>query len=409
MDTLQHLLEQEIAKVPRLHFEKLIAKKLHAQGITATKALSRELTEHLLSGCEEPFSGTAGKYARDVTITLDKADVDEITRALDDFCENNLPKIIREAAAPISKTIHKDLHTRWASEHAQQIADSSEFRDRLEERWGKPLDQLRMLLTIAREWCQDKVSKADKTLHLKTILIRLLVRACQVTDEVICLLENGFADGAMARWRTLHEIAVVASVLSRLGEDIAERYVAHQAVESMRAMNKYVNCCEHLGYKPIPAREIKKITDAYNAAIAKYGKGFKSDYGWAASHLNKDRPSFSDLEEIAGRAEMRAHYQMANDNVHAGIKSIFVRLGLLDDYTGLLAGRSNAGLIEPGQNTAHTLTQLSVLVCLSEASLDDLVFAHVMKMIRDEIPRSFANADRRLRRDDNKYKTLRHS
>ena len=37
MDTLQHLLEQEIAKAPRFHLEKLIAKKLRAQGIAATK------------------------------------------------------------------------------------------------------------------------------------------------------------------------------------------------------------------------------------------------------------------------------------------------------------------------------------------------------------------------------------
>ena len=101
---------------------------------------------------------------------------------------------------------------------------------------------------------------------------------------------------------------------------------------------------------------------------------------------------------------MRAHYQMANDNVHAGIKSMFVRLGLLEDYSGLLAGRSNAGLTEPGQNAAHTLTQLSVLVCLSEGRLDDLVFAQVMRTIRDRIPLVFSQADKRLRKDDKKYK-----
>ena len=56
-----------------------------------------------------------------------------------------------------------------------------------------------------------------------------------MADEIICLLENGFADGAMARWRTLHEIAIVAIVLSKHGEDIAQGYLDHQAVESKRA------------------------------------------------------------------------------------------------------------------------------------------------------------------------------
>ncbi len=101
---------------------------------------------------------------------------------------------------------------------------------------------------------------------------------------------------------------------------------------------------------------------------------------------------------------MRAHYQMGNDNIHAGIKSMFVRLGLLEQYVGLLAGRSNAGLTEPGQNAAHTLTQLAALVCLSEPNLDDLVAADMLRMLRDEIPRSLGRADRQLRKDDKKYR-----
>jgi hypothetical protein len=83
---------------------------------------------------------------------------------------------------------------------------------------------------------------------------------------------------------------------------------------------------------------------------------------------------------------------------------MFIRLGLLEDYAGLLAGRSNAGLIDPGQNTAHTLTQLSVLVCLPEPKLDDLVAAEMMKTLRDEIPKSFRRADMRLRKDAKEYR-----
>jgi hypothetical protein len=225
-----------------------------------------------------------------------------------------------------------------------------------------------------------------------------------VTDEIICLLENGFADGAMARWRTLHEIGVVAAVISEYGESIAERYLAHQAVESKRAMDKYLACYKQLGYKPLPIRAQKKIQRNYDKAVAQYSNPFKSEYGWAASHLKNDRPTFADLEAAAGRAEMRAHYQMGNDNIHAGIKSMFVRLGLLEDYTGLLSGRSNAGLTEPGQNAAHTLTQLSALVCLTEPCFDDLVIAAMMVMLRDEIPGAFFAADTQLHKDHKQYK-----
>ena len=100
---------------------------------------------------------------------------------------------------------------------------------------------------------------------------------------------------------------------------------------------------------------------------------------------------------------MRAHYQMGNDNVHAGIKSMYARLGLLKDYDSLLAGRSNAGLVDPGQNAAHTLTQIAVMVCLSP-ELDDVVAAKIMEMLRDEIPQSFGVADSRLRRKDKAFR-----
>jgi hypothetical protein len=87
----------------------------------------------------------------------------------------------------------------------------------------------------------------------------------------------------------------------------------------------------------------------------------------------------------------------------AWIKSMYVRLGL-SNFDGLLAGRSNTGLVEPGQNTAHTLTELSAIVGLSEPIMDDLVTADMMRMLRDDVPKSLYKADRQLRRDDKRYR-----
>jgi hypothetical protein len=406
MDILQQALNEATESLPSLFLENLIAKKLRAQGITAPKTLPGKIAKHILGGHSEPFVYKRGPLASNVNLDLKETDLDEMTRALERFCKKQIPQLLPHIASRISKRTLKDLKSGWEHEQTLQEADLSEFRKRLEERWGKPLGQLRMLLTMSREWCQAAHNHANsmkrsRKKQLREILVRLLVRACQVTDEIICLLENGFSDGAMARWRTLHEIAVVTVVISQHGESIAALYVAHQAVESKRALNKYASCCGPLGYKPLSARAVKKITKAYDEAVAKYGKDFDADYGWAAIYLKKKRMTFADLEAEAGRAEMRSYYQMGNDNVHAGVKSIFVRLGLLDDYSGLLAGRSNAGLMEPGQNAAHTLTQISALVCLP-GKFDDLVIAQMIHMLRNEIPRSFYRAHNRLRRDDKK-------
>lgn len=413
MDTLQQSLNHAVKEIPAIFLENLISKKLQKQGITRPRDLSRKLARHILSRTGEPFRYNSRKYSGNIDLAFDKADAGEIARAFDRFQKEQLPKILPEIAHRLSTTVLKDLKSRWAGEYAQQEAELSGFRQRLEERWGEPLGQLRMLLTMSREWCEwahnrNASLKKSKKKQLRTILIRLLVRGCQVTDEVICLLENGFPDGAMARWRTLHEIAVVAAVISQHGEAIAERYVDHQAVESKRAFEKYLACYQDLGYRPLPAREQKKILKAYDKAVAKYGPDFKTDYGWAALHLKNPRPSFANLEKEAGRAEMRSYYQMGNDNIHAGIKSMYVRLGLMD-YDGLLAGRSNGGLMEPGQNAAHTLTQLSATVCLSEPIMDDLVAGDMMRMLRDEIPKSFYRADKQLRKDDKIYRSIEKS
>jgi hypothetical protein len=407
MRALQESLEEAVKGLPAIFLENLISKKLKKQGITAPRALSKKLAMHILSGTVERFKYNSRKYSGNIDLAFDEADADEIERAFERFQNEQLPKILPEIAERLSKSVLRDLKSRWPGEYVQQEADLAGFRQRLEERWGKPLGQLRMLLTMSREWCEcshkrNESLKRGKKKQLRAILIRLLVRGCQVTDEIICLLENGFADGAMARWRTLHEIAVVAAVISQHGEDIAERYIDHQAVESKRALGKYLACYKDLGYKPLPAREQKKILKAHDKAIKKYGQAFGTDYGWAAHHLNNPKPSFTALEKAAGRAEMRSYYQVGNDNIHAGIKSIYVRLGLMD-YEGLLAGRSNGGLMEPGQNAAHTLTQLSALVCLSEPILDDLVAGDMLRMLRDEIPKSFNRADKQLRRDDRTY------
>ena len=82
---------------------------------------------------------------------------------------------------------------------------------------------------------------------------------------------------------------------------------------------------------------------------------------------------------------------------------MYFRLGLLN-RDGLLAGRSNAGLMEPGQNTAHTLTQLAAVVGLSEPIMDDLVTADMMRMLRDDVPKSLYKADMQLRRDDDRHR-----
>ena len=192
-----------------------------------------------MSGSAEPFASPRAGAENRSDLTINDSDLEEVIRGLERFYEEQLPALLPSMAGKIAKNVLKNLKSQWPKENSLQETDILEFRKRMEGRWGKPLGQLRMLLTMSREWCQEiNVRESHRRKHKNSrsrkLLIRLLVRACQVTDEILCLLENGFADGAMARWRTLHEIAVVAAVILQHGDDIAERYIDHQAVESKR-------------------------------------------------------------------------------------------------------------------------------------------------------------------------------
>jgi hypothetical protein len=262
-----------------------------------------------------------------------------------------------------------------------------------------------MLLTISRELgasVNDEIGESPDAAgreHLIHVLLRLHARACQITDEIICLLEGGFADGAMARWRTLHEVAVVATFISEHGDNLAERYILHETIESKRAMDDYQACQPRLGYEPLDESDIKAVLQSYDELITRFGKDFRGDYGWASHHLGTPQPTFKDIERAVGIDHLRAHYRMASHNVHANPKGVFVKLGLIQESQVLLIGPSNAGFAEPGHAAARSLTQVSATLGLLQPTFDNIVGLQIMVQLVREIGAAFGQATERLAAD----------
>ena len=215
------------------------------------------------------------------------------------------------------------------------------------------------------------------------------------------LLETGHADGAIARWRTLHEITVVGTLLNEFGEEAATRYVDHQHVEAKRANDEYAASSVLLGFSPMPKRDQARIEANFKDLIGKYGASFGTPYGWAVSFLQVgNKPSFRDLERAAGKSAMRSYYKMASHNVHAGPRSIFYTLSSLGDPSGLVAGASSAGLDEPGRLTALAFTQVIFLLFRKPFSLNDAINMKLLVKLRDQAIRAFERAGRKLEKDE---------
>jgi len=266
-----------------------------------------------------------------------------------------------------------------------------------------------MLLTISKEFGlsineETRANPSDESRYLVEVLTRLHARGSQVVEEIVSLLSSGLADGAMARWRTLHEITIVALFVSKHGNEVAQRYIAHRHVESRKAALKYEECYERLSYEAMTPDEMKIIEDNYTAVIDRYGKDFRTDYGWASNALGNKSPKFEDIEGAVGLDHWRAHYRMAGHNVHANPKGAFFKLGLLGESNILLAGPSNAGLTDPGHSTAISLLQINSALLALQLTFDNLVALRVMLLLENEIGEMFLDADRRLQEDEAKLR-----
>ncbi len=89
------------------------------------------------------------------------------------------------------------------------------FQERLYNRWVHPLDLYELCLYVAQN-CGDYFNRkfrpkaAAENDYQFEAMVRLQAGAVRVTGEIYALLLSGYASGAQARWRTLHEIAVTA-------------------------------------------------------------------------------------------------------------------------------------------------------------------------------------------------------
>ena len=159
---------------------------------------------------------------------------------------------------------------------------------------------------------------------------------------------TGFAEGAMARWRALHELAVV-SLFIGYDEELAERYRLHEAVESWKAAVQYRKHTEKLGLEPITDAEFGQMEADVAMLKKRFGKGYGESYGWAVERLRKiwKRATFDKIEEAAELGHLRPYYQLASHSVHANPKGAFYRLGLVDQTEMLLAGPRPVPKLDP--------------------------------------------------------------
>jgi hypothetical protein len=292
--------------------------------------------------------------------------------------------ILRLAITLLSRATSVRLWRRWRRGSRrllrQQRAVRSAFEDRLRERWRDGLDGLELLWLHAyeegeRHNAHRRPNAAEDQDFQFDALARLHGRSCRVASEILALLRTGHAEGAHARWRTLHEIATTMFFLSRRSQETAERYLLHHRARAVGAAEGYQRHCHELGYEPLSAEEMEEIREQRDTLVDRFGRGYAKPYGWAAETLNKQDPKFVDIEKAANMDRWRPWFRMASEGSHAGSHSLAFTLGLIYPSEALLAGPSNAGLTDPGASVAISLSQATVVFLTCRPAVRDIAAA----------------------------------
>lgn len=251
------------------------------------------------------------------------------------------------------------------------------------------LDQLRLMLALGLHINNRCIELAKSVLPSEKVeaLLELHAHSLLVAGETLDLLRIGWPAAAEARWRTLHEIEVVALFLAQSPNSVSIRYRDSWDTDLLRHLDR-----GEVTFPGEPGRQLTaQVRKRANAAIKRHGPEMRFAYGWAAKWLRKKRVSFKDLEARVN--PRRPAYVSASIRLHSGrVGAIY---SMLDGPGRLLTGRRPDGIAHVGLQTLWSANTAAgaLLATLGSAFEDGKL------LIWDEAQTEIANeADLQLRR-----------
>ncbi|WP_028032689.1 DUF5677 domain-containing protein [Chelativorans sp. J32] len=233
--------------------------------------------------------------------------------------ETELEKIIgnaiTKAIAELSKAVFSDCKKRLPEMISEYAELESGFRERNYQRWKDGFDLLQMLIVTSQE-TGEAINIAEREKAYRTqdwkleALINIHARSVLVAREIFSLMKNGFPDGALGRWRTLHELSVIALFLSQHQKIVSRRYIAHRHIEAFKAAKQYREHQKRANLKAPRDKEFEEISQINDLVVAEFGKEIARDWGWAKPEL-KGSPNFSELEKSVRMDHWRPRYKWA--------------------------------------------------------------------------------------------------
>lgn len=279
------------------------------------------------------------------------------------------------------------------------------FRRVMKKYWGRTLDLYFSICVAMEEFgrnfddshTEEAMEEQD---YLFEALTGLHARACRAAVEIYHLLAGGFPMGALARCRTLHELAVTMMVLSDFGQmeehaDLAERFLFHDDIDNWTDAQIHQEHYEVLGNEAFTADEMAEMKQRREELLRRFGESYRYSYGWAVGLNGLKKPEFRDLERMAKVPHLRGHYRWASHEVHAGSKGWRLNVFERGDLLYKEAGPMHFGLAEPGCMALTSLRQCLAALLFSTNGLSpqDLLALKVIEHLTNDAADTFSAAE----------------
>lgn len=171
------------------------------------------------------------------------------------------------------------------------------------------------------------------------IQIRAYAHSIIVMKEIICLLKEGFPDGALARARRLYEQMVIFYFFEKHKSDddfdkLIERYCDSQDVKSYYNLIAFYDFYNDDVNKKKAEKNYSDMKRKYSSYLTK--KGYFGEYWWIG---DSNYQSFEKLQRTYAEPFAKIMYSRACISSHAGAMGDYALLGRLNPdgnkiYTG---------------------------------------------------------------------------
>lgn len=302
-----------------------------------------------------------------------------------------------------SKVLIEDTLSHEQETVSKIVSENDAFTKRNREKWSLGFQKLRALretslqagINFQKQFLEYEDYQTDELLG---VLMRQHAHACRISGEIIHLLEGGYPDAALARWRTLYEMVVTCLLIKKYGREAAIDYIKYGVVKNAEGINEHHRTASEMGIKTFSQEEIN-FANAQKQEII----GGNSNWHWARKYAGVSK--IEKLREHVGLDKWSHNYKLASRNIHSDYFEMSCLYAMSEAKSDmLLVGQSNSGLTEPAHFTAISLAQITsvfLTAYIEDESKeldyrDSLLFLKIIDNYVKEVGEAFLNVGKSI-------------